>query len=147
MLAIILWNYLRGYVIIKVKGLSLERLLNLALANDIYLWDVKRVSSSELVASLSKEGYKSIEELVQKLGCELEIVHRKGLPFFLDYMKKRKMLALGVLLFAIIVGLLSSMVWKIDIVGSEQIPYREILGLLEDNNIKIGSFKRSLKYG
>lgn len=41
MLAIKIWNYLKGYVIIRIEGLALERLLNLALTNNIYLWDVK----------------------------------------------------------------------------------------------------------
>lgn len=144
MLAIKLWNYLRGYVIIKVKGLSLERLLNLALAHDIYLWDVKRLSNTEILATISIEGYRSIEDLVRKVGCEVQIVYRKGFPFLLDYFKKRKMLALGILLFIIIISLFSSMIWKIDIVGTEQIPYKEIIGLLEDNNIKEGRFKKSL---
>ena len=45
MLAIKIWNYLKGYVIIRIKGLTLERLLNLALSKDIYLWNVNRINS------------------------------------------------------------------------------------------------------
>ena len=31
----------KGYVIIRVEGLTLERFLNLAITSDIYLWDIK----------------------------------------------------------------------------------------------------------
>ncbi len=36
-----IWHYLKGYVIIKIEGLTLERFLNLAANKDIYLWDIK----------------------------------------------------------------------------------------------------------
>ncbi|HLS52776.1 MAG TPA: sporulation protein YqfD [Tissierellaceae bacterium] len=144
MLAIKIWNYLKGYVIIRIKGLSLERLLNLALVKDIYLWDVKRVSNYEIEATVSLVGVKALDKLVERLGCQVKIVERRGLPFLLDRLRKRKMLGLGVIVFIILIGLLSSLVWQIEIIGTEQIPQMEILKLLEENNIKTGRFKKDI---
>lgn len=143
MLAIKLWNYLKGYVIIRIKGLSLERLLNLALANDIYLWNVKRFSHIELGATVSVNGYKNLDILVKKLGCKVEIIERKGLPFLLAYLRKRKMILIGLFIFIIIITFLSSMVWEISIIGGDQVPHDELIYLLESHNYKIARFKRT----
>ena len=50
MLLVKLWNYISGYVIIKITGKYGERLLNQAALNNLYLWDVQRTSSNELIA-------------------------------------------------------------------------------------------------
>lgn len=144
MLAIKIWNYLKGYVIIKVKGLSLERLLNLALVNDIYLWNVKRTSNIEIEASISILGYRELEKIVNKVGCKIEIKERNGLPFFIDKFKKRKTLGIGIIVFFVLISILSSIIWKIEIIGLEQIPEEEIIKELENSDIKIGEFKKDI---
>lgn len=144
MLAIKIWNYLKGYVIIKVKGLSLERLLNLALVNDIYLWDVKRTSNIEIEASISILGYKELEKIVNKVGCRIEIKKRNGLPFSMHKFKKRKTLGIGIIIFFVLISILSSIVWKIEIIGLEQIPEEEIIKELEKADITIGKFNKNI---
>lgn len=144
MLAIKIWNFLRGYVIIRFEGLSLERLLNLALAKDIYLWNVKRISNLEIQATVSNRGYKDLEGVILKTGCDLIIEDRKGAPFILHKLKKRKMLGLGLLVFITIVLFLSSHIWEIEIIGAEQTPKENIISILEENNIRLGKLKKNL---
>ncbi|MBC8590766.1 sporulation protein YqfD [Wansuia hejianensis] len=144
MLVIKIWNYFKGYVIIRIKGLSLERLLNLALVEDIYLWNVKRLSNMEIEASVSIIGYNNLEELVNKTGCKIEIKERMGFPFLLERLKKRKMLGFGVLFFIIFTIFLSSMIWEVEIIGTEQISENEIIGILKNNDVKIGKFKKHI---
>ena len=50
MLSIKIWNYFRGYVIIRVEGLTLEKFLNLATNKDIYLWDIERIEYTVIEA-------------------------------------------------------------------------------------------------
>lgn len=141
MLAIKIWNYLKGYVIIRVEGLTLERLLNLGATYNIYLWDIKRHSNIMLEMKTTTLGFKELKKIVKKVGCRIEIQEKKGLPFLFKKLQKRKMLAIGFLLFCIIVFLLTSTIWKIEIIGNEQTPRAEIISLLEENNIKIGKNK------
>lgn len=144
MLAIKIWNYLKGYVIIKIEGLSLERLLNLALTNDIYLWDVKRLNYFQVEANVSIKGLKDIEELVSKAGCKLTVLNNRGLPFLIEKIKKRKMFAVGFLAFFLLLIFLSSFIFKIEINGLEQTPKEEMLELLKKNKINIGTYKRKI---
>lgn len=144
MLAIKIWNYFRGYVIIKVEGLTLERLLNLAASHNIYLWDIKRHSNIVLEMKSSIKGFKEMKKIVKKVGCRVEIKEKRGFPFIISKARKRKMLALGFLLFLIVTFLLTSTIWKLDIIGAIQTPENEIKSLLKDNNIKIGKLKYNI---
>ena len=144
MLAIKIWNYLKGYVIIRIKGLTLERLLNLALSKDIYLWDVNRVNSTTIDATVSLVGIEALEEIINKSGCRVEIVKRVGFPFILDRLKHRKMFAFGLVIFLSLILFLTSLVWEIEIIGAEQTPQKEIIALFEDNKITTGKLKANI---
>lgn len=144
MLAIKLWKYAKGYVIIEIEGLTLERVLNLALINNIYLWDVKRISNLQVQVSLNFGALKDLEKLVKRLGCNTRIVEKIGFPFLFYRIKKRKMLGLGLIVSICLVLLLSSIIWEIEIQGSEQIPREEIIKELKKNDIKLGKFKKSI---
>ncbi len=144
MLAIKIWNYFKGYVIIRVEGLTLERLLNLAANHDIYLWDVKRINNIVLEMKSTTRGFKELKKIVKKVGCRVEIIGKTGFPFLLMKLKERKMWAAGFLLFWTIIFFLSSIIWKIDIIGNEQTPREEIISLLKSNNITTGKIKYSL---
>ncbi|NLY67875.1 MAG: sporulation protein YqfD [Tissierellia bacterium] len=135
------WNFFKGYVIIKVKGLTLERFLNLAATNDIYLWDIRRIDYTELEMKATIEGFRALKEIVNKVGCRVEIVEKKGLPFLLYRIKNRKALGIGFILFFIIIIFLSSIIWDIDIVGNEKVKNEDILKFLETEGIKSGIIK------
>lgn len=145
MLAIKIWNYLKGYVIIKVEGLTLERLLNLASTHNIYLWDIKRHNNIVLEMKATTKGFKELKNIVKKVGCRIEIKEKIGFPFIIMRLRQRKMLVLGFLLFCTTILLLTSTVWKIEIIGNEQTPKEEIISLLKDNNIAIGKIKYKIE--
>lgn len=68
MLLIKLWNYLTGYVIIKIVGEYGERLLNHAASKNLYLWDVKRESRNELTAKINVRDFFKLARLAKKLA-------------------------------------------------------------------------------
>jgi len=135
------WNFLKGYVIIKIEGLTLERFLNLAATNDIYLWDINRVDYTILEMKATIEGFRALKEIVNKVGCRVEIVEKRGLPFILYKLRYRKTLGIGFILFFAIIALLSSIIWDIEIIGNEKVKDEEILHLLKEEKIKEGIIK------
>ncbi len=52
------------------------------------------------------------------------------------------MLGFGLIVFICFIILLSSIIWEIEIIGAEQISTKEIISLLETNNIKTGKLKK-----
>ena len=136
-----IWHYLKGYVIIKIEGLTLERFLNLAANKDIYLWDIKRIDSTVLEIKTNIEGFRALREIVKKLGHHVEIVDKIGLPFLFHKFKNRKMLGVGILIFLILVALLSSILWDVEIYGNEIVASKDIMEILEKEDVKLGMIK------
>ncbi len=145
MLAIKIWNYFKGYVIIRVEGLTLERLLNLSAAHNIYLWDIKRQNNIVLEMKSTVRGFKELREIVKKVGCRVEIKEKIGFPFVIMRLRERKMLVTGFLLFVVTIFLLTSTIWKIEILGNEQTPKENIVSLLKEHNISTGKLKFNIK--
>lgn len=119
MFAIKLWNFLKGYAIIKVEGLGIEKFLNLIITNNIYVWEVIRISNTAILAKISLRGFKEIQPYVKITKCRVNILAKKGLPFLILNLKKRKMLVLSALVCLILIYIFSTFIWTIEIRGIE----------------------------
>lgn len=144
MLVIRIWNYFRGYVIIKIEGLTLERFINLSIAKGIYLWDIVRYDYTTLEAKVGLKGFKALREVVRRVGCRVYIIEKKGFPFLVHKLKYRKMLAFG---FAIAVGIvvfLTSFIWEVEVVGNKNIDSKLIIEYLAKMDVKPGISKSEI---
>lgn len=145
MFAIRLWNYFKGYVIIKVEGLSLEKFINLCISKDIYLWHITRVDYTTLEAKVSIDGFRHLKEVAKVVGCRLSIKEKKGLPFIIHKFKYRKMLFLGVIISTGLIFFLNSFIWSIDIRGNENVKDEVVIKSLKSLNISQGTKKKDIK--
>ncbi|MCC5910342.1 MAG: sporulation protein YqfD [Clostridiaceae bacterium] len=139
MLVLAIWNYFRGYVIIKIEGLALEKFINMCIARGIYLWDIRRINYTTLEAKVGIQGFKILRKLTRRAGCKVYISKKNGYPFWFSKMKKRKMLLMGAFFSFILLMVISSFVFKVDIVGNEMVSDEEIITILEDSGLRPGS--------
>lgn len=144
MLVIRLWNYLRGYVIIKIEGLTLEKFINLTIAKGIYLWDIERIDYTVIHAKIGIKAFKEVRDVVKKIGCRVNIIQKKGFPFFVHKLKYRKMLVLGLIICLGVLFFLTSLIWSIDVVGEEDISKKLILSNLNKIGIYVGVNKSNI---
>lgn len=136
-----MWNYFNGYVIIKITGFSLEKFLNLMIRKEVFIWDVHRQSNTILYAKVNKRDFKNLKNIVKNTSCKVEIIEKSGLPFLFIKFKKRKLLIAGAFLTLVLIYLLTSFIWVIEIVGNESIDSKILLRQLEEQGIKKGRFK------
>jgi len=144
LLIIRIWNYFRGYVIIKIEGLTLEKFINLAIAKGIYLWDIIRCDYTTLEAKVGIKGFKELKEVVSRVGCKVSIKDKKGYPFLLHKFKYRKMLAFGAIVAIGVVFFMTSFIWSIDIIGNERIKDEDIIKYLSNLKVKTGVLKYNI---
>lgn len=144
MLLIKLWNYLSGYVIIKIIGEYGERLLNQAALKSIYLWDIKRANRNELTARINVRDFFKLARLARKTRCRIYVLKRVGLFFVISKLKKRKAFLLGALLFIVAVYLMSSFIWNIQIKCSDNDLSTSVMEDLRRWGLKEGIFKYGL---
>lgn len=139
-----LWNYIRGYVIITVTGCNIERFINICSRRNILLWEIIRVNANSAQMKASIKGFKLMRPAARKSNCKVRISKRCGLPFKLSRFKRRKGFKLGAIFFSILILLSMSIIWDIEITGSDPEMNPKIINVLHLNNIGRGSLKTKI---
>lgn len=137
-------NKIKGYVKINVYGFFVERFLNLALRENIKLWNIKKDGEGAATAFVSANEYKKIADIAKRTGCKINIEEKVGLPFFIVKHKKRKIFLALFLLIALIIYAYSLRIWNIEIIGDFDFSIVDIKEELELENVKLGVLKNTL---
>lgn len=140
----LLINKIKGYVCVELKGDAPERFFNLANARGIHIWDIRKIDNTSLFYVCVKDVYK-LKSIIKKTNMKLRIRGRYGLPFFLFYNRKRKMLFLGLLSGWAIVYVMSLYVWNISFEGNRAHTDDELMKFVESLGIKEGIKQSSLE--
>lgn len=143
MLLLKIWNYVRGYVIIIIEGYFLEKFVNICMHRCILLWDIVRRSETSMELKLSIKGFKMLRPVARKTKCRVRIKEKRGLPFVFNRYRKRKAFVAGAALFFILINIMTSFIWSIEITGNENLKTEYLESILKSKGIKTGV----LKYG
>lgn len=137
-------QYIRGYVVIKVWGYSVERLLNLCGNHDILVWEIEDHGDYHTM-HISIEGFFALKPLLKKTGTRVAILHRYGLPFFMSKMLARKIFVAGLLGCILFWCLTSRFIWDIRIEGNYTLTEDVLLDYLEERGIHTAMKKSELE--
>lgn len=136
-------NYFGGVVHIRLLGRQPERLLNLCVANDIFLWQVKRRVDC-LEAWISLGDFFRIRPLAKTSQTKVKVIGYDGFPFMWKRIRKRYVLLFGFFIcFAILYGL-SQFIWFVDMTGQEVIAEEHLRNVLQEEGLKIGALRKDL---
>ncbi len=124
--------FLKGSVILEAEGDFLERFLNICSNRGIFLGDIKRISEQKIKAEIGLKGFCEIRPIAKKTRTRVRIKRRSGLPFLLHRYRKRRFAIVGIAVFFVILGYLSTHIMGIDIVGNQRLNASELeIGLKE----------------
>lgn len=130
-------RWLLGWVCFEAQGGFPERLLNLAARGGVTLWNTKRQGISLRACCFARK-YKKLRPIARKTGMRLHVIRRRGAPFFLHRYRARSGLALGLAAYAILLQVLSSQIWVIQVSGNQKVPEKEILAVMEELGVRKG---------
>ncbi|WP_379138170.1 sporulation protein YqfD [Paenibacillus sp. sgz500958] len=128
------FSWLRGSVTLQITGPQVEMFINILTGGGIVIWDVRPLQSGVCFTLLLNDFY-ALRPLLRKTGCHMHITGRKGLPFVMAKLWKRKFFGAGLLLFGVALVLLSSMVWNVEVVGNERIATEDVLDAARQEGI------------
>ena len=114
-----LWNYIRGYVIINIEGLGLERFLNLLNGSGVELWSLRRISRIKLTARAHWSSRKKIAQAAEKANCSVSFETAEGIPVRFTKALRRWALFLGAIVFLAAVYTATRFVWFINVKGTQ----------------------------
>jgi len=137
-------SFCAGYVEIIIRGVHLEKLINLLTGSGFYLWDVKKVAPTIMVAKIRNRGFVKIRPFVKNAGVLVKIRHRRGWPFLRQKIMRRKIFWLSA---ALVIGLLlylSNLMLFIKVEGFSGREREELIRTLKNVGLKPGSPTREL---
>ena len=140
----ILLNYILGYLRIEVEGYFIEKLINLSSNKSILLWNSKREKSTLLYTNISIKDYRKIVKIAKKTKCRVKIKEKKGLPFIFNKYRKRKIFFLSLCLIVVGIVILSNFIWNIELTGNTNISKEELIAVLEQEGLKVGTAKNKI---
>jgi len=133
-------NFLIGSVRVRAECPYPERVMNICAQNNIPFWDYERTGPTTVEFSVYYSGYRKLGDLAPRAGFSIERARKKGVPFFLWRLRRRHALLIGLVVTLLAVWTLSLFVWEIEVKGNETVSTREILEVLEELGVGIGSF-------
>lgn len=137
-------KYLKGYLILRIEGLNLEKFINISIANGINFWDMKRLSMTAIELNVDLMGYKALKKMLRKTNSRAYVISKKGFPFLFLKLKRRSMLGIGFAIFIFLIFVLSSFIWSINIKGANNVSSKEIRQSLSELGIRPGTFKLNI---
>lgn len=140
-----LYTELSGYVNIKVEGFFVERFINMCLAQDIFLWNIKYENNVLVKLKISVADFKKIKKIAKKTKSKVKIETKVGLPFFLYHYRKRKIFLILACIVFLLIFILTRFVWNIEITGTKNISVEELRAVLKEEGIKEGILKNSIE--
>jgi similar to stage IV sporulation protein len=138
-------KFWRGYVKLKLTGKQMEAFINLAAEHHLPLWDIRFKTDHTAEFSILLQHFFSLRPLLRKTSCRIHVLERYGAPFFVDKLSTRKFLIAGMLLFAGVLFLLSSVIWQVKVIGNEKIKTAYILEIAKQQGIRPWQWKFKLK--
>lgn len=137
-------KFFRGYVTVCVEGIFLEKFTNLCAVNCLPFWNVKRYGMAKMSGYTTISGYRKMRHVAKKCGCRVKLNRRRGVPFILHKYRKRKIFAIGIVLFLVFIKLSGLFVWQVDVVGNVSPISDEILAQVEELGVKRGTLKSEI---
>lgn len=129
---------------LEISSLSSEKILNTLWKRNINIINVKKVSITTMIITVDYIHYNEIEEIVKKSKGKVKILGKSGLLFFLERLRKEINLILGGIFFLIVLYILSTYIWGIEIKTGESLPPYEIRSQLSELGVKPGIAKKDL---
>ena len=133
-------NYLRGTVRVTVAGPFPERVINLCAQKGVEFWAVDWRDEHLVTFTIRRRGLGGLEELAQRVNCEVHVRERRGFPEFARSFRRRYAFLVGLGLSLCAVSILSQFIFTVQITGNETISDAVILRHLQRYGVGPGAF-------
>lgn len=130
-----------GYVVLHMRGKYVERFINQAIRANLEIWDIQRKSKDHFRMKVRLKHFFQLKPILKATDSRMHIVQKHGFPFVVANSKRRKGHLIGFFLFVLLLYLLSSFVWKVEITGVDSLAKGNVLHIAHELGIKKGALK------
>lgn len=138
MLLIKFLRYILGYVRISVKGEFPEKILNIFSLKKVSVWDIEK-GKNEIKLNLSVKNFFNIRNFRGKTRLKIKIIKKTGIVFILKKYFKRIGIPIGIAAFFITLYVFSLFIWRVDIVGNNNVETIKIMKKCSELGVRNGA--------
>ena len=138
-----IWNYLKGYVIIKASGLSAGKFINMAAYYAVDLWDIRNDGKNYFIKARMAD-VDELKEISRKSGCRTEVIKYRGIPFLVKKYKKRRAFIFGCVFFIFYICSMSLFVWRVKVEGNYRVAGEDIKNFCASQGLRAGVLKNDV---
>ena len=138
-----IWNYLKGYVIIKASGLSAGKFINMAAYYGVDLWDIRNDGKNYFIKARMAD-VDELKEISRKSGCRTEVIKYRGIPFLVKKYKKRRAFIFGCVFFIFYICSMSLFVWRVKVEGNYRVAGEDIKNFCASQGLRAGVLKNDV---
>ena len=132
-----IYQYIRGYVRIRITGHRMERFINACNYRKIKIWDLS-ASDGSYEMNLWVKDFKKLRHISHKTSTKITIVKKYGLPFYLFDHRRRKLFFAGIFAATVLLLIMSGYIWDIEILGTHTQTEEVIRTFLKENHVNTG---------
>ena len=137
-------EFFRGKAYFSAKNGFVDRFIENCKVNNITLKNVNIISDG-ITAEIYLSDRDKIFSIAEKSGMTIAIIKKSGLPYIYSKYSKRYGIPVGLILAVAVAVLLTSMIWSVEISGTEKIPQEMIVSSLEEFGVKRGVFSDTIQ--
>lgn len=142
-----LFHFVKGYVIINVSGLNVERFLYMCAKRNVEIFGIGKRIGSGVNICINISDFKKIRPVVRRAKVRICILKKCGLPFFINKAKKRRALIVGMLILSMLCFISSEFIWSIEVNSEDENVTNELLEAIDIAGVRIGAYKPMLPDG
>lgn len=128
-------RYLRGYLLIRIQGDSIERFINLCRYQNIHLWGLQSQNHCYEMY-LSIHDFRKLRQIRRKTGIHLEIIRKIGFPFVIHHYANRKLFFAGFFIFCACLFYFCQLIWSIQLDGNQYYTDETLTSFLKFHGIQ-----------
>ncbi len=138
-----LYRFFCGFLKVEFYGIYPEKVLNLCAKNGINMWSAK-YKKQKIRCKIIAGDFLRLRKILRKSGIRVNILEKRGFPFFIKKYNKRFGILVGLIVFFSFLQIMSGYIWIIDVVGNEAVNDSEIISACEEIGIKQGTRKSKI---
>lgn len=136
--------YIKGIVNIKISGKFPERFINMCMARNIYIRNIKKHENGEITASISKRAYDLLDDICTATMTQVSVINEKGAHVLKKRILHRGGFVVGFFIFLVITVWLCTHIWYIEIKKSKYVPEERLREELAECGVKYGVLSQSI---
>lgn len=137
-------SYIRGYYVITVEGIGIEKFLNHLIRNNIRIYNVNRTSTIKIEFCVDRRDMRAFKQVYRGSNYDIKVKQKTGIPFVLKRIYKLKGMWICAVISLLLLMSTSMFVTDIYIKVPEGIKQEEIRKELYNVGLKPGVYKRNI---